>query len=73
MQLLTLALNGDISLWDAQKMQVLQTVKNKQNMNGASQLSSSFFCKDSGTILLATSTVFMWQMKEDYQTMISNE
>ena len=55
-----MANDGEVSLWDAQKMQILQTVRNKSYMHGASQINSSYFCKDTGTMLLATSKVFMW-------------
>ena len=31
----------------------------------ANSINTSFFCTDTGTMLLATSKVFRWQMKED--------
>lgn len=64
-QLVSLALDGDLSLWDAQKMQVLQTVHNRQNMHGVNQINASFFCRQSTTMLLATNRVLLWSLKED--------
>jgi WD40 repeat protein len=64
-QLISLALDGVLSLWDAQKMQVLQTVNNRQNMHGVNQINASFFCRQSATMLLATSRVLVWSLKED--------
>ena len=67
--MLTLTNEGEVSLWDAQKMSVLQTVRNK-NYVSTSRLSSTAFFPRKGLMLLATSKVYKWVLQEDVNTRI---
>ena len=67
--MLTLTTDGEVSLWDAQKMSVLQTVRNK-NYVPASKISSMAFFPPKGLMLLATSKVYKWVLQEDVNTRI---
>jgi len=59
--MITVSINGEVALWDAQKMQICQVVKNKNYMQ-ANTISTSFFSKDAGVLILATSKVFKWNL-----------
>ena len=50
-------------------MTILQTVKNKPYMR-VNQISTSCFYPQQGTILLATSKVQRWKLKDDQKTRI---
>lgn len=50
----------------------MQVVRNKLNMQ-ASFVNSSYFCKNTGTMLLGTSKIFKWHLKEDKATRIMIE
>lgn len=60
--MLTMAIDGEIALWDAQKMQIIQVVRNKEEDRLANSINTSYFCRDSGIMLLATSKVYRWNM-----------
>jgi hypothetical protein len=64
LQMVSMSQEGEIALWDAQKLIVLQMVRNKIYMI-ANFINSSFFCKESGTMVLATTKIFRWNLKAD--------
>jgi WD40 repeat protein len=68
-ELVSLAVDGDVKLWDAQKMEVLQTVRSRGIINKTS-INSAYFCSHTATLLLATSKIFKWNLKEDPETRI---
>ena len=70
--MLTLTSDGEVSLWDAQKMAVLQTVRNKNfaSLSKSSKISSAAFLPRRGLMLLATSKVYKWVLQEDVNTRI---
>ena len=70
--MLTMSIEGEVALWDAQKMQIMQVVRNKQNIQ-ANFVNSMYFCKQTGSLLLGTSKVFKWVLKEDKATRITIE
>jgi len=53
-------------------MQIMQVVRNKQNIQ-ANFVNSMYFCKQTGSLLLGTSKVFKWVLKEDKATRITIE
>lgn len=61
--------DGEIALWDAQKMSILQIIKNKTNMK-VKNISTTAFNPKFGLLLLATSKVFRYTMQEDSQARI---
>ena len=69
-QMISVSLEGDCALWDAQKMVILQMVRNKDHMNKTKHISTSNFDQISGTLLLATSEVFRYGLNEDAETKI---
>ena len=60
----SIAIDGEVAVWDAQKMTIIQVAKSKQYMQ-ANSINTNYFCKDAGIMLLATSKVYRWDMKED--------
>ena len=62
--------DGEICLWDAQKMtKPLQIVKNKEHIK-VSQVSASCFYPEMGAMLIATSKVFKWSLEDDKTTRV---
>jgi len=57
--MLSMSIEGEIALWDAQKLQILQTVRNKVYMI-ANTINCQFFCKESGQMILSTTKLFKW-------------
>lgn len=70
--MLSLAKDGEIALWDAQKLSVLQIVRNKQYMI-ANTINSHSFCKLTGTMLMATTKVFKWKLEECLESRVMSE
>ena len=69
-QMISVSIEGDCSLWDAQKMTILQTIRNKEQMKKTKHISTSTFDQLSGTLLLATSEVFRFKLADDHETKI---
>ena len=69
-QMITVSKEGDCALWDAQKMVVLQMIRNKEQMKKTKYISTSVFDQLSGTLLLATSEVFKFGLYENDETKI---
>lgn len=69
-QMISISLEGDCALWDAQKMTILQTIRNTEQMNKTKHISCSGFDQLSGTLLLATSEVFRFGLTENHETKI---
>jgi len=67
--MISISIEGDCCLWDAQKMTILQTIRNKEQMK-TKHISTSSFNQLSGTLLLATSEVFRYGLKENNETKI---
>lgn len=70
--LVSLAVDGEMILWDAQKLEKLQTVRNRQYMI-ASAINSSCFNKDNGTMLLGTTKLFEWRLEQDETIKVTGE
>lgn len=69
-QMISVSQEGDCALWDAQKMTILQMVRNRDLMNKTKNISTTGFDQLSGTLLLATSDVLRFELKEDSETKI---
>ena len=69
LQMISVSNDGEIALWDAQKMSILQIIKNKTNMK-VKNISTTAFNPKFGLLLLATSKVFRYAMQEDSQSRI---
>lgn len=67
-QMISISQEGDCALWDAQKMTILQTVRNRELMKKTKYISTSSFDQLSGTLLLATSEVLRFGLYEDSAT-----
>lgn len=68
--MISVSQEGDCALWDAQKMTILQMVRNRDLMNKTKNISTTGFDQLSGTLLLATSDVLRFELKEDSETKI---
>jgi hypothetical protein len=55
--MITVSINGEVALWDAQNMQICQVAKNTNYMQ-TNTISTSFFSKDAGMLILATKQSF---------------
>ena len=69
-QMISVSQEGECALWDAQKMIILQTIRNKDIMKKTKYITTSGFDQLSGTLLLATSDVFKFGLHEDHETKI---
>ena len=70
-QMLTLSLIGEVCIWDAQKMVIIQIVKNKKAAGMlASNISTTTFYPDQGILLLATTKIYVWEMMEEAEARI---
>lgn len=63
-QMLSMTVQGEVALWDALKMQIVQVLRNHSQME-VSKLGSSFFHAGSGRLILATSQVFEFSAQEE--------
>lgn len=70
--MLSVAIDGEIKLWDAQKREIIHTVHNRVYMI-AKSINTSYFCKDTGSVILATTKIFRWNLKKDPQMTIISE
>ena len=48
LQMISISLEGECCLWDAQKMTILQTIRNKEQMKKTKHISTSCFDQISG-------------------------
>ena len=62
--MMTVSSHGEVALWDSQKMEIVQTVRNQQYMQ-TKTISCTQFFKPTGTLLLATTKVSKWQLQTD--------
>lgn len=72
MQLCSMSVDGELALWDAQKLTVLQTVRNRSNMI-AREINTHCFNKEQGTFIMATTKLFTWQLSEDAAMRVESE
>jgi hypothetical protein len=56
-------------VWDAQKMEIVQSLSNRAHMR-LKYISTSCFHENSGTLLLGTQRIFKYKMKVDHETKI---
>ena len=68
-QLISISNTGDVNVWDAQKMEILQSMSSKSHMR-LKYISTSIFHQGSGTLLLATQKVFKYNLRVDHDTKI---
>lgn len=59
LQLCSMSMDGEVALWDAQKLSVIQTVRNRSNMI-AREINTHCFNKEKGTFIMATTKLFLW-------------
>lgn len=57
-QMISISIEGDCCLWDAQKMTILQSIRSNKDEMKTKHISTSTFDQLSGTLILATSEVF---------------
>ena len=69
LQMVSMSIEGEIALWDAQKMEVVQVVRNKEYMT-TSNVNCTCFFASSRTLLLATTKIFCWGLREDSSSRI---
>lgn len=69
--MISASLEGDCALWDAQKMIILQTIRKPETMK--TKLSMSCFNQVAGTLFLATSEVYRYDLKENNEVKIQTD
>jgi hypothetical protein len=64
------SLTCQVCLWDAQKLENIQTIRDSKQAALHNALSSSFFFKTEGKLILGTNKMHEWRLKIDNDVMI---
>ena len=64
-----MTVNGDIGLWDSQKLTKFQILKNAPNMI-QSQISSCAFHQRAGKVVMATTKIFNYELSIDQEVKV---
>lgn len=68
-----MAKDGEIKLWDAQKVRLLQTTRKKESVGTPTIINTVHFNSQTGTLLYASNRLFKWKLLIDEETRVSIE
>ena len=66
---MSISISGTVGLWDAQRLENIQIIKNQNNMS-QKQISSWFFYEPKGRVLMATSKIFKFDLVADAEVLV---
>jgi hypothetical protein len=59
-----------VGIWDAQKLELIQILRDQKQAVLHNSLGSCYFYKGSGKLILATNKIHEWRLKEDHDVQI---
>lgn len=70
LQIITVSLTCQVALWDAQKLECIQLIRDQKQAVLHNTLSSAFFYKPEGKLVLGTTKMNEWKLNVDADVQI---